>query len=37
MTASEFDRIAKKHGARVATPEEARSSREAQIRAGLAV
>lgn len=37
MTAREFDRIAKAHGARVATPEEARSSREAQIRAGLAV
>ncbi len=37
MTAREFDRIAREHGARECTPEEARSSREAQIRAGLAV
>lgn len=37
MTARQFDRIAVEHGARPATPEESRLSREAQIRAGLDV
>jgi len=37
MTEVEFDRIAIAHGARPATPEEARSAREAQIWAGLDV
>jgi hypothetical protein len=37
MTVEEFDSIAEELGARPATPEESRISREAQIRAGLNV
>ena len=37
MTVEDFDSILTEFGARPATPEESRISREAQIRAGLEV